>query len=150
MGAMLREGNARGGKLATQLLTAYYAALSGKKCLIASPAGTVSITLVKPETKGRSAETITLDEWDCLPGSTLTSPERLGWWNIKPCKRCQKEFGNDGKPHLYERTESDAGGYYSAHVRCEQCRAVGPRRASSGAALEAWAAKGGVRPRVSR
>jgi hypothetical protein len=58
--------------------------------------------------------------------------------DILPCQKCKAKYGNNGIPRLYRRTESDMGGYYPAHVRCEQCSTDGPGRASSERAIEAW------------
>lgn len=58
--------------------------------------------------------------------------------NILPCQKCKAKYGNNGIPRLYERTESDMGGYYAAHVLCEQCSTSGPGRASNERAIEAW------------
>jgi hypothetical protein len=58
--------------------------------------------------------------------------------DILPCQKCKAKYGNSGIPQLYKRTESDMGGYYAAHVLCEQCRTDGPGRASNEKAIEAW------------
>lgn len=58
--------------------------------------------------------------------------------DILACAKCKKKFGNKGLPSLYERTESDAGGYYPAHIRCEQCSVDGPGRTNNEAAIKAW------------
>jgi hypothetical protein len=57
---------------------------------------------------------------------------------LRPCKRCKKKWGNEGLPRLYERTESDTGGYYPAHIRCEQCRHCGAAGDSSEEAISNW------------
>lgn len=98
---MLHTRNVRAGKLATQLLTAYYAALKGNKCLIASPAGMVSITLVKSEAKGRSAETITLDEWGDFPSGWSAPWVDFDYWahkgehdDLRDCAYCYGDYPN--------------------------------------------------------
>lgn len=60
---------------------------------------------------------------------------------MNDCLDCRKRVGNGGIPRVYFSTESDVGGYYPAHVRCEQCGLSVSGDKTDESAIVAWNAK---------
>lgn len=57
---------------------------------------------------------------------------------VHGCKRCWKKFGNPGILTIFGKTDSDIGGYYPAHVHCDQCQVDGSGRLTPERAVDIW------------
>lgn len=58
--------------------------------------------------------------------------------HLNACKKCWEKYHNPGCLTVFSATESDCGGWYPAHVRCNQCGTNGPGMRSAAESIAEW------------